>query len=132
MNRYLHNNSSYSLLMKTDIYQLCKELSLKVYSITASFPSSERFGIVDQLRRATTSIGANFAESFVNSTPRDKIRFINISRKSLNEVIFFLDLSHSLGYLELEEFEEIMNMITSTDTKLFNFSRSIRTNQNKY
>ena len=44
------------------VWQRAVELSLAVYKLTASFPESERFGLTNQLRRASVSIASNIAE----------------------------------------------------------------------
>ena len=53
----------------TDFYQLKAwqenhQLVLSIYKITKTFPNEEKYGIIDQLRRASSSITANIAEGF--------------------------------------------------------------------
>lgn len=40
------------------VWQRAVELSLAIYKVTASFPSSEQFGLTAQLRRASVSVPA--------------------------------------------------------------------------
>jgi len=47
-----------------EVYRLSVLLVKKVYTIVKDFPAKERFVIIDQLMRASTSIGANIAEGF--------------------------------------------------------------------
>jgi len=44
------------------VWQKAYQLSLKIYRITACFPKSEQFSLVDQMRRAVVSISSNIAE----------------------------------------------------------------------
>ena len=74
-------------------------LVLEVYKITKNFPQSEIFGIVNQLRRATSSITANIAEGFERYHYKDKIKFYYQARGSTAEVQNFLILSRDLGYI---------------------------------
>ena len=91
------------------VWQKSHELVLSVYRITSDFPKSERYGIVDQTRRAAASIPANTVEGHSRNSQKDFLRFLYIARGSLEELRYFLLLSRDLDfinkdkYLELEE-----------------------------
>ncbi len=53
---------------KLEIWNLAIDLSLIVYELTSNFPSDEKFGITNQIRRASTSISANIAEGSSRSS----------------------------------------------------------------
>ena len=79
----------------TDFYQLKAwqenhQLVLSIYKITKTFPNEEKYGIIDQLRRASSSITANIAEGFGRFHYADKIRFYLQARGSLKEVENFI------------------------------------------
>ncbi len=91
----------------TDFYQLKAwqenhQLVLSIYKITKTFPNEEKYGIIDQLRRASSSITANIAEGFGRFHYADKIRFYLQARGSLKEVENFIYLSQDLKYLDKE------------------------------
>ncbi len=46
------------------VYQRSRELSRDIRTLTASFPTEERFSLTDQMRRSSRSIGANLAEAW--------------------------------------------------------------------
>jgi four helix bundle protein len=46
------------------VRQRAVELSLAIYKLTAAFPSTEQFGLTNQLRRASVSIASNIAEGY--------------------------------------------------------------------
>lgn len=77
-------------------------LVLEIYRITENFPKEELYGIVSQLRRASSSITANIAEGFSRYHFKDKIRFYYNSRGSVSEVQNFLLLAKDLKYIDLE------------------------------
>lgn len=89
---------------KLEAWKLSHELTLLIYRATKLFPKDERFGIIDQLRRAVSSITANIAEGWGRYHFADKIRFYHQARGSLAEVQSFLILSRDLGYLKEREF----------------------------
>lgn len=44
------------------VFQDSHALTLALYKITKDFPSDERFGLISQIRRASSSICANMIE----------------------------------------------------------------------
>ena len=61
------------------VYVLAEDLEVKVYAITKKFPRDEFYRAVDQLRRSSASVANNIAESYHKTTPKEKIRFIDIA-----------------------------------------------------
>jgi four helix bundle protein len=47
---------------KLDVWQKATDFADVVYSKTKSFPSDERFGLTNQMRRAAVSVSSNIAE----------------------------------------------------------------------
>ena len=45
-----------------DVFKLAHQLALKTYSVTKTFPKEETFSLVDQMRRASASVGINLME----------------------------------------------------------------------
>lgn len=99
------------------IWQKSHYLVLEVYKITKLFPKDELFGLTSQLRRAVISVPANIAEGFARTGVKDKLRFYNIAKGSLNEVNYYLLLSKDLNYVStiylIEKAEEIGKMLNS-------------------
>ena len=54
MNKWTHE--------ELEVWQLAMDLVDKVYQLTEMFPKDERFGLIDQARRAVVSIANNIAE----------------------------------------------------------------------
>jgi four helix bundle protein len=82
------------------VWQLGMQLAEDVYRLTAKFPSEEKFGLVSQLRRATTSIPANIAEGHSRSSTKDFLRRLSIALGSLADVTTFIELAERLGFVE--------------------------------
>lgn len=70
-------------LYDLDIWQEGYELVLEVYEIADTFPSAERFGLADQLKRSANAVIAIIAESQSRYTYADKIRVLHQSRGEL-------------------------------------------------
>ena len=58
-----------------DVWQIGRDLVLKVYEITGYFPKEEIYGITSQIKRASLSIPANIAEGFWRFHFMDKAKF---------------------------------------------------------
>ena len=58
-----------------DAWKESHKLVIQIYKIIKSLPSDEKYGVIDQLRRASSSITANIAEGFGRYTFKDKIHF---------------------------------------------------------
>jgi len=108
------------------VWQRAHELSLMVYKLTANFPRSEMFGIVSQLRRASSSVAANIAEGFGRRTTRELLRSLQISAGELAETRYFIILSRDLGYLAAPAFEGSSELCDSVGQLINALGRSLR------
>lgn len=86
------------------------KLVLQVYQITADFPTDERFGLTNQIRRSAVSICANLAEGCERRTTKDYLSFIYISKASLSETQYHLLLAKDLNYLAEEKYNSLSNL----------------------
>jgi hypothetical protein len=50
----------------------------EIYRFTATLPSSEKFGLRQQLERASVAIPSNIAEGYGRSTKADFARFVTL------------------------------------------------------
>jgi four helix bundle protein len=80
------------------VWQKSVELSVAIYKLTASFPNSERFGLTDQLRRASVSVASNIAEGYGRSTRGEYVQFLGHARGSNCEVQTQLVIAGKLGF----------------------------------
>ena len=52
----------YQKYTELDVWEQARELVSLVYELTASYPKSEQFGIISQIRRCVVSVLTNIAE----------------------------------------------------------------------
>lgn len=65
-----------------DVFKWAHELTLKIYKLTIKFPADERFSLVSQMRRATSSICMNLVEGSMRLNSREFRQFVGIARGS--------------------------------------------------
>ena len=100
------------------VWQNGIEIADKVYSITKSFPSEERFGLVLQMRRCSVSIVSNIAEGWGRENTKNFINFLRISKGSLFELETQLLLSKRQNFISESSFVEISEILEYEDKML--------------
>lgn len=88
---------------KLTTFKLARDLVPAIYKATADFPSSERFGLQSQIRRAAVSVPTNIVEGCARRSQPDYLRFLDIAYGSIAEVCFLLDLATTLEMLSVEQ-----------------------------
>ena len=83
----------------------------QIYKIVSDFPSFERYGLSDQLRRASVSIPSNIAEGAARDSEREFIHFLNISLGSAFEVETQLQIAYNLEYISHETFDMLLSQL---------------------
>jgi four helix bundle protein len=81
-------------------FRLAHDLALLVYQTTSSFPGSELYGLVSQMRRAAVSTSANIVERCARHSEKQYNHFLDCSFGSLREVGYYIALAEDLGYLK--------------------------------
>lgn len=71
-----------------------------VYELTSGFPTEERYGLAQQMRRAAVSIPSNLAEGAGRNGAKEYLHFIGISRGSLAELDTQLQLAVMLNFID--------------------------------
>ena len=82
------------------VWREAHAIVLEVYRVTGSFPRSEHFGLVAQMRRAAVSISSNIAESRGRFSMRDQTRFLQMALGSATELECQLLIAQDLHYSE--------------------------------
>lgn len=113
---------------KLEIWQLSKNLTVMIYNLTTTFPDAEKFGIINQLRRAVVSIPTNIAEGVNKITEKERSRYLQIAYGSSIEVISLLLISNELNYISSEDLEKYRIIINEISNKINAYNRKLNTN----
>ncbi len=81
-----------------EAWKFAMQLVKAVSQLTADFPTEEKYGLANQMRRAAVSIPSNIAEGAGRNGDKEFLHFIGISRGSLAELETQLQLAVMLGF----------------------------------
>jgi four helix bundle protein len=84
---------------KLAVWQKSVAFADLVYSTSRAFPSDERFGLTNQIRRAANSISSNIAEDSARSDP-DFCKFLSYATGSLYEVVTQAQIARRQGFID--------------------------------
>lgn len=96
-----------------------------LYSLTASFPSSELYGLTSQIRRAAISVPSNIAEGAARTTKREFAHYLSMARGSLSEIDTQLTIAKQLKYIDNDE--EVQQKLDRVFGLIGGLLKSIRT-----
>lgn len=106
------------------VWQKAYQLVLDMYRITKDFPADERFGLVQQMRRAAVSIPSNIAEGWGRGTRKDYTRFVEMARGSSYELQTQLRIASDLGYMRHDD--PIHDLISEVEKLANGLVRSLK------
>lgn len=106
-------------------YQKAYKLCLDVYTLTKGFPVEERYGLVNQMRRAAVSVPSNIAEGYRRKTRKEYVQFLRIALGSLAELETQISLAGDLGYVSDEYTKRVAETIEVAGGLLFRLIESL-------
>ncbi len=101
-------------------------LTLEIYRLTQSFPKTEIYGLVSQMRRSSSSIPTNIAEGCGRNTERDFARFLDNAMGSASELEYQLILAYDLQYITQDTYEKTSAELTEIKRMLNAFIQKLR------
>ncbi|MCX5885084.1 MAG: four helix bundle protein [Proteobacteria bacterium] len=109
-----------------EVWQKSVNLAIETYRMAKKFPNEERFGLIAQIQRATTSVPANIAEGWGRGSTKEYIQFLLIARGSLMELETHLIIAHQLDYLSKDELEQLQKEIENIGKMLNRLIQTLR------
>lgn len=107
------------------VWQKSISFVTSVYELSASLPPSEKYGLVDQLRRASVSISSNIAEGSRRSTDKDFKSFLHISLGSLAEVETQLLICKNLKLIKERDLLSLQKQAEELSKMLMSFIKRL-------
>src|SRR4051812_38402579 len=110
---------------KLEVWQKGIDFAELVYAHSHRFPAEERFGLTNQMRRASVSVSSNIAEGSSRSSKKDFARFVEIAGGSLFEVVSQSFVAHRLKVLTEKGFSDIYGAAEEESRMLSGLRRSL-------
>ena len=108
------------------VWQKAKRLTVQVYSVTESFPRTENYGLISQIRRAAVSVVSNIAEGQGRLTSGEFLHFLGLARGSLLELEAQLAIAVDLHYVDAVTDKQLGNELYQVLGLLNRLIESIR------
>lgn len=99
-----------------------------IYQITLDFPRDERFGLVDQIRRAAISISLNIAEGSGAGSDQEFKRFLRMAQRSAFEVAAALEIASNLKMADKEIIDKALTEVDQLSAMLTGLIKSLKAN----
>lgn len=111
-------------------WQKAMDLTVLIYEITKSFPNGEKFGLISQIRRSSSSIAANIAEGQGRRSSKEFQHFLANARGSLLELDTHLELSFRIGYIDERQHSKLKTKINEVGRILNGLLNAIKNTKN--
>ena len=112
------------------VWQKSMDLALMIYRLTGSFPKSETFGSVNQMRRSAFSISSNIAEGWARKSAGAYLQFLSVASGSAAELETQLILTEKLGYGGKSLYKVIFDILLEVQKMLNSFRGKIKSRVN--
>ncbi len=113
------------------IWQKGMDLVDLIYIITGSFPRTELYGLISQMRRSAVSIPSNIAEGSQRVSQKEFSNFILIAKGSLAELYTQAMMAKRQKFMNEEKFLELELKIVELDKMLRSFYLKLVSSQGK-
>ncbi len=105
-----------------EVWKKAMKLVRRVYDLTRSYPSDEKYGLVAETRKSARSIPSNIAERKMRLSAKDFRKFISIALGSLGEIqtqlLMAVELEYLGGIAVEAEIEELGRMLRGLERSL--------------
>jgi four helix bundle protein len=108
-----------------EAWQAAMDTVVAVYRVATLLPSSERFILSAQMRRAAISIPSNVAEGHCRRSPKAYLNHLNIALGSQAELETHFDVARRLHLVDDIAVEEVVRLSARLRALLHGLRRSI-------
>jgi four helix bundle protein len=113
---------------KLRVWDEAMQLLRLIYKVSSTFPSTEKFGLISQMRRCSVSILSNIAEGNSRFSQKERARFFEVAYSSTVELQAQIVISQEIELINNDSFLELVET-TQIITRMLN---GLHKSQQKY
>lgn len=106
-------------------WQKAMDLVESVYGVSQLFPVEEKYGLIQQIRRAVVSVPSNIAEGYGRKHRGDYTHHLSMANGSLKEVETQLIVAGRLKYIIQEQARSAWELLQETGILLMRLMQSL-------
>ena len=114
-----------------EVWQLARRLVGNIYRVARQGEFAKDFGFRNQICRAAVSIVSNIAEGFERRSGNQFQQFLDIANGSTGEVRAQLYIALDLGYINQNQFQDLLGDAISIGKMLTSLIRYLRTQSSR-
>ncbi|WP_373523261.1 four helix bundle protein [Aquiflexum sp.] len=110
------------------VWQKSVDLAVKVYQMTGTFPSEEKFGMTSQMRRSSVSIPSNVAEGSARNSSKAFTNCLDISLGESFELETQTIIANRVGLLDQDQFDDLNQDLDEIQKMIIGFKATVESN----
>jgi len=111
---------------KLKVWQESVDFVSEIYPMLTSYPSEEKFGLISQIKRASTSVSINIAEGAARSSKKEFVRFLYYSMGSISELDTLFEISLNLNYLSAKNHKQLIEKLNKLSAMTNGLIKSLK------
>lgn len=109
-----------------EAWQLARELTKLIYSVSSVGGFARDFGLRDQIRKSSVSVMSNIAEGFERDGDKEFVNLLSIAKGSCREARSQLYVALDQQYITADQFEIAYGSLNETGKRIGGFMRYLR------
>jgi four helix bundle protein len=110
------------------VWQKSVDLAVKVYQMTGTFPSEEKFGMTSQMRRSSVSIPSNVAEGSARNSSKAFTNCLDISLGESFELETQTIIANRVGLFDQDQFDDLNQDLDEIQKMIIGFKATVESN----